>query len=143
MDGVELFTVPKLLTVTHHPDVRACVATWLQLSTPRFRELVTRAMNRCAELGVLTWIADISVGNPGVPSQADARWVAAGCGGLSAASGIIAVVTVKSQSLVATMGTKRLRETVGARGGSVHECGTVGEALELAAEIAAKAKGAD
>lgn len=140
MESVELFSVPKVVAVTHYPDVRACVTTWLQLATPRFRELVTRALNQCAELGVLTYIADISVGNPGVPSQADAKWVAAGCAGLSPASGVVTVVTVKSASMIATLGTKRLRESIGARGGSAHECASVEEALEIAREVAAKSQ---
>jgi hypothetical protein len=89
---------------------------------------------------VLTYIANVSVGNPGVPSQDDARWVAAGCSGLSPASGIVAVVTVKSGSTVASLGTKRLRESVDARGGSVHQCSSVDEALEIAAQIASKAQ---
>jgi hypothetical protein len=139
MRAVELFSVPKILTVTHYPEERACVARWRMLSTPRFRELVTRTMHECARLGVLTFIADVSWGDPGVPSQADAKWVAGGCDGLSRESGVIALISVRSSSAIASLGTKRLRESVDSQGGSAHECATLEQALMLAAEIAAKA----
>jgi hypothetical protein len=143
MKSVELFSVPKILTFTHYPEARACVARWRMLSTPRFRELVTRMMNECARLGVLTFIADVSWGDPGVPSQADAKWVAAGCDGLSREAGVTALISVRTSSAIAALGTKRLREGVDSQGGSARECATLDEALSLAMEIAKKAGSAD
>lgn len=65
---------------------------------------------------MLTFIADVLTGDPGVPSQADAKWVAAGCGGLSQQAGVVALVSVRRRRAIASLGTKRLRESVDARG---------------------------
>ena len=47
MASVTLFSVPKAVTVTHHSEVKACMATWEALSSPKFREAVERGLHEC------------------------------------------------------------------------------------------------
>ncbi|MFI5317876.1 MAG: hypothetical protein ACHQ6T_19415, partial [Myxococcota bacterium] len=70
-----LFSFPKAVTVTHHPDAWACMASWVALSSPRFREACERGLTECGRLGAKSWIVDLTGKDPGVPTQADLAWI--------------------------------------------------------------------
>jgi len=131
-----LFSVPKAVTVTHHPEAHACMATWSQLSSPCFRDAVTRGLNEAGRLYCRTWIVNLSGESPGVPTQADLKWVETDCVQIAKDNGIVAVVNVLGPSAVATMGAKRWNTMISAGGLTTYNCGTVQDALALATEIA-------
>ena len=131
-----LFSVPKAVTVTHHPAAHACMATWSALSAPCFREAVTRGLTECGRLGARSWIVNLTAQDPGVPTQADIKWIETDAIELAKSNGILAVINVHGVSAVATMGAKRWNKLVSAGGLSTYDCSTVSDALALATEIA-------
>jgi hypothetical protein len=135
MSTQTLFSVPKAVTVTHHPEAHACMATWSSLSAPCFREAVTRGITECGRLGARCWIVNLTAKNPGVPTQADLKWIESECIQLAKDNGILAVINVHGVSAVATMGAKRWNKMVNAAGLTTYDCGTVSDALALATEI--------
>jgi hypothetical protein len=137
MPAVELFAYPKAVTVTHYPEVKACVAAWVALSSPHFREAVERGMRECGKLGVKSWIVDLSGDSPGVPNQADLKWIETDCVTIARRNGVLCVINVLGQSAVATMGAKRWNKIVGAGGMATYDCASLTDALTLAGEIAA------
>jgi hypothetical protein len=132
-----LFSVPKAVTVTHHPESHACMATWSALSAPCFREAVTRGLTECGRLHCKSWIVNLTAPNPGVPSQADLAWIASECIQIAKDNGILAVINVHGVSALASMGAKRWNKMVSEGGLTTYDCQTVSDALALAAEIAA------
>jgi hypothetical protein len=136
MANFTLFSVPKAVTVTHHPAAHACMATWTALSAPCFREAVTRGLNECGRLGARSWIVNLTLPSPGVPTQADVKWIETDAIELAKSNGILAVINVLGASAVATMGAKRWSKIVTAGGLSTYDCSSVSDALALATEIA-------
>lgn len=132
-----LFSVPKAVTVTHHPEAHACMATWSDLSARCFREAVTRGLTECGRLHCKSWIVNLTAPNPGVPSQADLAWIESDCIRIAKDNGLLAVINVHGVSAVATMGAKRWNKMLGAGGLTTYDCQTVSDAMALAAEIAA------
>ena len=135
MSTQTLFSVPKAVTVTYHPEAHACMATWSALSAPCFREAVTRGITECGRLGARCWIVNLTAKNPGVPTQADLKWIESECIQLAKDNGILAVINVHGVSAVATMGAKRWNKMVSAGGLTTYDCSTVSDALALATEI--------
>ena len=135
MASVTLFSVPKAVTVTHHPDAHACMATWSALSAPCFREAVTRGITECGRLGAKCWIVNLTAKDPGVPSQADLQWIQTDCIQLAKDNGIVAVINVHGVSAVASMGAKRWNKLVNEGGLTTYDCSTVSDALALSTEI--------
>jgi hypothetical protein len=135
--GVTLFTVPKAVRVSHYAEAKACVATWVALSSPQFREAVERGLNECGRLGAKSWIVDLSGENPGVPKQADVKWIETDCLTIAKRNGILAVINVLGASAIAAMGAKRWNKIVSAGGLSTYDCASLADALTLAADIAA------
>ena len=135
MANVTLFSVPKAVTVTHHPAAGACMATWTALSAPCFREAVTRGLNECGRLGAKSWIVNLTAKDPGVPSQPDMKWIETDAIELARQNGVVAVINVHGVSAVATMGAKRWAKMVTSGGLSTYDCSTVSDALALATEI--------
>ena len=135
MANVTLFSIPKAVTVTHHPAAHACMATWSDLSSPCFREAVTRGLQECGRLAAKSWIVNLSAPNPGVPSQADLQWIADECLQIAKDHGVLAVINVHGVSRVASMGAKRWNKMVTEGGLATYDCGTVSDALALAQEI--------
>ena len=134
--GLTLFAIPKAVTVTHHPDVRACMATWVDLSSPRFREACERGLNECGRLGAKSWIVNLTGKNPGVPTQADLTWISTTCVEIAKDNGVVAVINVHGASAVASMGAKRWSKIIGDGGLATYDCKSVPDALGLAGEIA-------
>jgi hypothetical protein len=136
MSTFTLFSVPRAVTVTHHPAAHACMATWSALSAPCFREAVTRGLTECGRLGAKSWIVNLSGPNPGVPAQADMKWIETDAIEIARSNGIVAVINVLGPSAVAAMGAKRWSKLITAGGLSTYDCGAVSDALALATEIA-------
>ncbi|HTO51938.1 MAG TPA: hypothetical protein VMR50_01015 [Myxococcota bacterium] len=134
--GFTLFSVPRAVTVTHHPEAHACMATWSALSAPCFREAVTRGLTECGRLHARSWIVNLTGENPGVPTQADLKWIETDCIELAKQNGILAVINVLGASAVATMGAKRWSKLVSAGGLTTYDCSSVTDAMALAKEIA-------
>lgn len=135
MANVTLFSVPKAVTVTHHPEAHACMATWTSLSAACFREAVTRGITECGRLGAKSWIVNLTAKDPGVPSQEDLRWIETDCLQLAKDNGVVAVINVHGVSRVATMGAKRWNKMISDGGLSTYDCSTVSDALALASQI--------
>ena len=135
MAAVTLFTVPKAVTVTHHPDAKACMASWVALSSPHFRDACTRGLNECGRLGAKSWIVDLTGKDPGVPTQADLAWISSDCIEIAKRNGLLAVINVHGASKIATMGAKRWSKIVSDGGLSTYDCATIADALALAAEV--------
>ena len=136
MASVTLFSVPKAVTVTHHSEVKACMATWEALSSPKFREAVERGLHECGRRGAKSWIVNLSGKNPGVPTQADLKWIETAAIEIAKANGVVAVINVLGPSAVATMGAKRWSKLMSEGGLATYDCASVGDAMALAGEIA-------
>jgi threonine dehydrogenase-like Zn-dependent dehydrogenase len=132
-----LFSVPKAVTVTHHPESKACMATWSDLSAPCFREAVSRGLTECGRLHCRSWIVNLTAPNPGVPSQADLAWIQNECIQIAKDNGVVAVINVHGASRVASMGAKRWSKMITEGGLTTYDCQAVSDAMALAAEIAA------
>jgi len=131
-----LFTMEGTISVDHHPGERALVGGWHSLCTPHFREALEKAMAEAGRLGVLTWIVDLTR-NPGVPSQADLAWINDRGVFLAKRAGVRAIVNAHGSSTVAKMGAKRWSKSASDGGLSTYDCGSLEDALKLAADIAA------
>jgi hypothetical protein len=136
MTEVTLFTVPKTLTATHYPEVKAIVARFISFSSPELRAASERGFAECARLGVLSWIVDLT-GNPGVPSQADLAWIENAAVEMIKRKGVRAVMNVHGASAIASMGPKRWNKSASEGGLSTYDCESLADALNLAAEVAA------
>jgi hypothetical protein len=136
MASVTLFSVPKAVTVTHHSEVKACMATWEALSSPKFREAVERGLHECGRRGAKSWIVNLSGKDPGVPTQADIKWIETDAVEIARRNGILAVINIHGQSAVATMGAKRWSKLVSDGGLATYDCASVADAMALAGEIA-------
>ena len=132
-----LFSIPKAVTMTHHAEAKACMATWVALSSPHFRDAVTRGLSECGRLGAKSWIVNLTGKDPGVPKQADFAWVSSDGLDIAKRNGVRAVINVLGASKVAAMGAKRFSKIVTEGGISTYECTTVADALQLAADVAA------
>ena len=130
-----LFSVPKAVTVTHHPESHACMATWSDLSAPCFRDACTRGISGCRALRAKSWIVNLTEPNPGVPSQSDLRWIESDLIPIAHDAGVLAVINVHGASAVASMGAKRWNKLVTGGGLTTYDCATVSDALALAKEI--------
>lgn len=135
MKRTELFRIPGTIVVEHYPEQRAVLAGWQSLSTPEFRQAMTRGLSECGRVRAKTWLADLSK-NPGVPSQADLTWLMTDAGPLTLDSGIRAVINIHGTSTLATLGAKRWSKSASEGGLVTCECASLAEALELAAEVA-------
>jgi len=138
MKSSVLFTVPKVITVRHYPEAQACVASWEALSSPQFREVVTRGLGECGRLGARSWIVDLTGKDPGVPTQADLAWISSDCIEIAKDNGVLAVINVHGKSHIATMGAKRWAKLVDQGGLGSYDCSSVADALTLATEIASE-----
>jgi hypothetical protein len=131
-----LFTIDGTISVEHHPGERALVGSWQSLHTQHFRQALEKAMSEAGRLGALTWIVDLTA-NPGVPSQADLGWIEERGVFLAKRAGVRAIVNVHGSSSVAKMGAKRWSKSASDGGLSTWDCGSLEDALKLAADIAA------
>jgi hypothetical protein len=131
-----VFSIDGTISVTHHPGERALVGSWHSLTTPEFRQALEKAMSEAGRLGALTWIVDLTA-NPGVPSQADLTWIEERGVFLAKRAGVRAIVNVHGSSSVAKMGAKRWSKSASDGGLSTWDCGSLEDALKLAADIAA------
>ena len=136
MASVTLFSVPKAVTVTHHSEVKACMATWEALSSPKFREAIERGLHECGRRGAKSWIVNLSGKDPGVPTQADIKWIETDAIEIAKSNGVVAVINVLGPSAVAMMGAKRWSKLVSEGGLATYDCASVADAMALAAEIA-------
>jgi len=136
MAGTFLFHIPKTGKVTHHPEARALVSHWESLCTPDCCTLIERGILECGRLGAKSWIVDLTQ-NPGVPSQAAYDWMAGPGLELCREHGVKAVINVHGDSHVTKMGAKRWSKNAMAGGMASYDCKSLGDALTLAADIAA------
>lgn len=136
MAGVSLFRIDKVVECVHYPEVRAVVSHWESLCNSECVAAIKRGSDECRRVGAKTWIVDLTQ-NPGVPSQADLRWMESEGVELGKRNGVTAVINVHGESALAAMGSKRW--TRGAsRGGMVTwDCKSLADALELAGKVAA------
>jgi hypothetical protein len=137
--GVSIFTLAKTIECVHYPAQKAMHAIWLSLSTPDFRAAIERGLNECGRLGALTWIVDLTR-DPGVPSQADLRWLEEDTAELTRGNGLKGLVNIHGASAIAKMGSRRWTKSASENGMSVYDCASLDDALQLSAEIA-KGKG--
>ena len=135
MATVTLFSVPKAVTVTHHPAAHACMATWSRLDAPCFREAVTRGLAECARLGAKSWIVNLTAKDMGIPSRADLEWIESECLQVARDNGIVAVINVHGVAHDKTEDAERWNKLVSNGGLTTYDCSTVSDALALATEI--------
>ena len=133
--GVSIFTLAKTIECVHYPAQKAMHAIWLSLSTPEFRTAIERGINECGRLGALTWIVDLTR-DPGVPSQADLRWLEEDTAELTRGNGLKGLVNIHGASAIAKMGSRRWTKSASENGMSVYDCASLDDALQLSAEIA-------
>ena len=131
----ELFSIERTIRVVHHPSQRALVGEWESLSTPQFREALTRAVSEAGRLGAKSWIVDLTR-DPGVPTQADLHWIATDCVHLCMDQGVRAVINVHGASALAKMGSKRWTKSASDNGMLTFDCASLEDALEIAAQVA-------
>lgn len=130
-----LFSIEGTITVEYHPAERALVGVWHSLCTPHFRDALERAMTEAGRVRALTWIVDLT-NNPGVPSQADLAWIESTGVSLAKRNGVRAIVNAQGASQVAKMGSKRWSKSASEGGLSTYDCGSIADALQLAADVA-------
>jgi hypothetical protein len=133
--GQHLFTIEKTIKVVHYPAQKALLGEWESLSTPQFREALTRAVNEAGRLGARSWIVDLTR-NPGVPTQADLAWIDTDCAQLSVRNGVKACINVHGASALAKMGSRRWSKAASDNGMQTYDCASLEAALELAAQVA-------
>src|SRR5262245_29691818 len=132
--GVSIFTIARTIECVHYPTQKAMHAIWLSLSTPEFRTAIERGINECGRLGALTWIVDVPR-DPGVPSQADLRWLEEDTRELTRRNGLKGLVNIHGASAVAKMGSRRWTKSASDNGMSVYDCASLEDAFQLSAEI--------
>ncbi len=135
MAGVVLFRIPKTLEAVHYPEAKAVVAHWESLCTPDCCAAIERGSGECRRLGAKSWIVDLTK-NPGVPTQADLRWMETIGVALAKKNGIVAVINIHGTSAVAALGSKRWSKGASAGGLTTYDCKSLADALALAAEVA-------
>lgn len=137
--GIHVFTVPKTIEVTFYPAKHALCGAWISLSSTECRAALERALNECGRVRAKSWIADLTR-DPGVPSQADLKWIEGDGARLLLANRIRAVINVHGGSAVAKMGAKRWSRSATDNGVATYDCASLEEALEIATEVASKAE---
>jgi hypothetical protein len=135
MAGIVLYRVPKTMEAVHYPEVKAVVSHWESLCTPDCCAAIERGSNECRRLGAKSWIVDLTK-NPGVPSQADLRWMETTGVELAKRNGVVAVINVHGASAVARLGAKRWTKGASDGGLTTYDCHSLADALALAGEIA-------
>ncbi|MGH2901076.1 MAG: hypothetical protein ACRDMZ_20540 [Solirubrobacteraceae bacterium] len=133
--GTHLFTIEKTITVVYYAAQKALVGEWHSLSTPQFREALMRAMDEGKRVGAKSWVVDLT-GDPGVPTQDDLKWVETFNVGNALSKGITACINVHGASVLAKMGARRWTKSASEQGMITHDCASLEEALELAAQVA-------
>jgi hypothetical protein len=133
--GRHLFTIDGTIKVTHYAAQKALVGEWESLCTPNFREALMRAMDEGQRLGAMSWIVDLTR-SPGVPSQADQKWVETFNIGNALSKGVVACINVHGSSAVAKLGSRRWTRSAGEQGMITGDCSTLEEALKMAAQVA-------
>jgi hypothetical protein len=133
--GVHLFTIEGTITVTHHPAQKTLVGDWESLCTDKFREALQRAAIEAQRLGTRSWIADLRR-SPGVPSQADQKWIEEQGAGESVRNGVRACINLHGASALSKLGATRWLKSASSNGMLTFECGTLEDALEIAAQVA-------
>jgi len=134
--GVHLFTVERTVRVLHYAPQKALVSEWESLCTPQFREALMRGMDECERLGAKSWIIDMT-GEPGVPSQEDQVWIETFNAENAFRKGVRAVINVHGASALSKMGARRWSKSANDKGLLTYDCGTLEDALEIAAQVAA------
>jgi hypothetical protein len=134
--GVHLFTVERTVRVLHHAPQKALVSEWESLCTPQFREALMRGMDECERLGAKSWIVDLTR-DPGVPSQEDQNWIETFNAENAVRKGVRACINVHGASALSKMGARRWSKSASDKGMLIYDCGTLEEALEIAAQVAA------
>ena len=135
MAGVSLYKIPKTMEAVHYPEVKAVVSVWESLCTPQVCAAIERGSDECRRLGAKSWIVDLTQ-NPGVPSQADLRWMETTGVALAKKNGLVAVINVHGQSALATLGSKRWSKSASDGGLTTYDCSSLADALALAGEVA-------
>lgn len=133
--GKPVFAIEKTITVLHYPVQKALVGIWESLSTPQFREALTRAVDEAGRLGARSWIVDLTR-EPGVPTQADLAWIETDCARRSVRNGVRACINIHGASVLAKMGARRWTKTASDNGMLAYDCASLDDALELAAQVA-------
>ena len=133
--GVHLFTIEKTIKVVHYAAQKALVGEWESLCTSQFREALTRAIADAGRLGAKSWIVDLTR-DPGVPTQADLKWIETDGAQLSLDNGVQAVINVHGASALSKMGARRWSKSATDKGLMVYDCATLEDALEIAAQVA-------
>jgi len=133
--GEHLFTIEKTITVVHHAAQKALVGEWVSLCTPQFREALIRAIDEAARLRAKSWIVDLTR-DPGVPSQEDLQWVETFNVGNALSKGVTACINIHGASALARMGARRWTKSASDQGMLTHDCASLDEALEIAAQVA-------
>jgi len=133
--SVHLFTIEKTITVTHYPEQKTLVGDWESLCTEHFREALQRAAVEAQRLGTRSWIADLRR-DPGVPSQDDQKWIEDQGVGESVRNGVRACINLHGASALSRLGAKRWLKSASNNGMQTFECGTLEDALEIAAKVA-------
>lgn len=135
MAGVSLFKVPRTMEAVHYPEAKAVVSHWESLCTPDCCAAIERGSAECRRLGAKSWIVDLTQ-NPGVPSQADLRWMETTGVELAKRNGVVAVINVHGDSAIAKLGAKRWTKGASDGGLTTYDCHSLADALALAAEVA-------
>ncbi|MGH7291383.1 MAG: hypothetical protein ACREJT_09245, partial [Myxococcota bacterium] len=130
--ATHLFTIDRTITVVYYAAQKALVGEWESLSTPQFREALMRAMDEGKRLGAKSWVVDLTR-DPGVPTQDDLQWVETFNVGNALRKGITACINIHGASALAKMGSRRWTKSASEQGMITHDCGSLDEALELAA----------
>jgi hypothetical protein len=133
--GVPLFSIGKTIRVVHYAAQKALVGEWESLCTPQFREALSRAITDAGRLGAKSWIVDLTR-DPGVPSQADLKWIETDAARLSVDQGVRAIINVHGVSALAKMGSRRWTKTASNNGMLTYDCPSLEDALEIAAKVA-------
>jgi len=133
--GIFLYRFPKTMEAVHYPEAKAVVSHWESFCTPDCCAAIERGSIECRRLGARSWIVDLSQG-PGVPSQADLRWMETTGVTLATQNGLRAVINVHGASALAALGSKRWSKGASDGGLTTYDCKSLEDALALAAEVA-------
>lgn len=133
--GTRLFAIDGTIRVVHFAAEKALVGEWESLCTPNFREALMRSMDEAQRLGAMSWIVDLTH-KPGVPSQADQKWVEEFNVGNALSKGVLACINVHGASAITKLGSRRWTKSAGEQGMITGDCSTLEEALKLAAQVA-------
>jgi hypothetical protein len=134
-ERVHLFTLERTIRVFHYPAHEALLGEWVSLCTPQFRTALWRATEEAGRLGTKSWLADLTR-DPGVPSQADLKWIETDLAPFGVRTGVLALVNIHGASALARMGSRRWAKSANANGMLTYDCVSLDDALELAAQVA-------